>query len=104
MCGIVGLAGRLSQSEAADVAARMNGTIAHRGPDDEGQWSTDGFAFAMRRLSIIDLSGGHQPMWSEGGVGNIIHGENFNFRALRGQLEKDGYGFTSKSDTEVILH
>lgn len=104
MCGIVGLASRLPQAEAAELVARMNGTIAHRGPDDEGQWSTDGFAFAMRRLSIIDLSGGHQPMWSDDGVGIIFNGEIYNYRALRAELEKDGYGFASKSDTEVILH
>jgi asparagine synthase (glutamine-hydrolysing) len=104
MCGIVGLAGRFSQSEAAEAAARMNATIVHRGPDDEGLWAADGFAFAMRRLSIIDLAGGHQPMWSDDGVGIVFNGEIYNYRALRVELEACGYAFATRSDTEVILH
>ena len=104
MCGIVGLAGQFSQSEAAQLASRMSGTIVHRGPDDEGLWATDGFAFAMRRLSIIDLAGGHQPIWSDDGVGIIFNGEIYNYRALRAELEASGYVFASHSDTEVILH
>ena len=86
MCGIVGLAGQFSQSEAAQLASRMSGTIVHRGPDDEGLWATDGFAFAMRRLSIIDLAGGHQPIWSDDGVGIIFNGEIYNYRALRAEF------------------
>jgi asparagine synthase (glutamine-hydrolysing) len=104
MCGIVGLAGRVSQSEAADSVARMNATIVHRGPDDEGFWATDGFAFAIRRLSIIDLTSGHQPMWSDDGVGIVFNGEVYNYRALRTELEASGYVFATRSDTEVILH
>ena len=68
----------------------MNATIVHRGPDDDGLWATDGFAFAMRRLSIIDLAGGHQPMWSDDGVGIIFNGEIYNYRALRAELEASG--------------
>lgn len=82
----------------------MNGEIVHRGPDDEGVWGTDGFAFAMRRLSIIDLPGGHQPMWTEDGVGIVYNGEIYNYRALRADLEKSGYSFRTRSDTEVILN
>ena len=104
MCGIVGLAGRMSRSEATDSAAKMNAAIVHRGPDDEGLWATDGFAFAMRRLSIIDLAGGHQPMWSDDGVGIIFNGEIYNYRALRAELQASGYVFATHSDTEVILH
>lgn len=103
MCGIVGLAGRFSAAEAADLADRMNGTIVHRGPDDAGRWSTDGFAFAMRRLSIIDLAGGHQPMWTDDGVGIVFNGEIYNYRSLRAELESEGCVFRSHSDTEVIL-
>jgi asparagine synthase (glutamine-hydrolysing) len=103
MCGIVGLAGNLSQSEAAQLAERMSRTLVHRGPDDEGLWATDGFAFAMRRLSIIDLAGGHQPMWSDDGIGIIFNGEIYNYRALRAELEASGIRFASHSDTEVIL-
>jgi asparagine synthase (glutamine-hydrolysing) len=104
MCGIVGLAGRFSAAEAGELVDRMNGTIVHRGPDDAGLWATDGFAFAMRRLSIIDLAGGHQPMWSDDGVGIVFNGEIYNYRALRAELESAGYAFHSHSDTEVILH
>jgi asparagine synthase (glutamine-hydrolysing) len=104
MCGIVGLAGKFSQSEGAKLADRMNRAIVHRGPDDEGLWATDGFAFAMRRLSIIDLAGGGQPIWSDDGVGIIFNGEIYNYRALRADLEASGYVFASQSDTEVILH
>lgn len=103
MCGIVGIAGPFSTDQAKELAARMNETIVHRGPDDAGLWSTDRFAFAMRRLSIIDLSGGHQPMWTDDGVGIVFNGEVYNYRALRKELEDDGYSFTTTSDTEVIL-
>lgn len=104
MCGIVGLAGRYSAAEAAGLAGRMNESIVHRGPDDAGLWSTDGFAFAMRRLAIIDLAGGHQPMWTADGVGIVFNGEIYNYRALRAELETAGYVFHSHSDTEVILN
>lgn len=86
------------------MASRMNRAIVHRGPDDEGLWATDGFAFAMRRLSIIDLAGGHQPIWSDDGVGIVFNGEIYNYRALRAELEASGYAFTTQSDTEVILN
>jgi len=104
MCGIVGVAGPLSAATASELVRRMNASIVHRGPDDAGSWSTEGFAFAMRRLSIIDLAGGHQPMWTEDGVGIVFNGEIYNYRALRAELEAAGYGFRSHSDTEVILH
>ncbi|MCU0842633.1 MAG: asparagine synthase (glutamine-hydrolyzing) [Thiobacillaceae bacterium] len=104
MCGIVGLAGRYSAAEAGELADRMNGSIVHRGPDDAGGWATDGFAFAMRRLSIIDLAGGHQPMWTDDGVGIVFNGEIYNYRALRAELEAGGRVFRSQSDTEVSLH
>jgi len=104
MCGIVGVAGPLSAATASELVRRMNASIVHRGPDDAGSWGTEGFAFAMRRLSIIDLAGGHQPMWTEDGVGIVFNGEIYNYRALRAELEAAGYGFRSHSDTEVILH
>lgn len=104
MCGIVGLAGHFSETDGAELAGRMNQAIVHRGPDDAGLWATDGFAFAMRRLSIIDLAGGHQPMWSGDGVGIVFNGEIYNYRTLRAELETSGYAFNSHSDTEVILN
>jgi asparagine synthase (glutamine-hydrolysing) len=81
----------------------MNRAILHRGPDDVGEWGTGGFAFGMRRLSIIDLAGGHQPMWTEDGVGIVLNGEVYNYRSLRQNLQNDGYSFKTNSDTEVVL-
>ena len=104
MCGIVGIAGSFSREQCADILRRMNAAIVHRGPDDEGQWSEDGFGFAMRRLSIIDLATGHQPMWDEqSGVGVVYNGEVFNYRALRDQMQQQGHRFRTTSDTEVVL-
>ena len=105
MCGIVGLIGSFSREEGAAVCTRMNEAIAHRGPDDHGDFATDGFAFAMRRLSIIDLSGGHQPMWGEGpdAVGIVFNGEIYNYLEIREKLAAAGHRFSTRSDTEVIL-
>jgi asparagine synthase (glutamine-hydrolysing) len=83
---------------------RMNASVAHRGPDDEGSWLGENFAFGMRRLSIIDLPGGRQPMWDErSGIGIVYNGEVYNYRALRGALEKIGIQFRTTSDSEVVL-
>ncbi|HEV2705046.1 MAG TPA: asparagine synthase (glutamine-hydrolyzing) [Pyrinomonadaceae bacterium] len=105
MCGIVGVAGDLSRAESLRVVQKMNDAILHRGPDDEGAWAQDGFAFAMRRLSIIDLAGGHQPMWDEqSGLGVVFNGEVYNYRALRRRLEDRGQRhWATQSDTEVVL-
>jgi asparagine synthase (glutamine-hydrolysing) len=81
----------------------MTRALVHRGPDDEGLWAADGVAMGMRRLSIIDLAGGHQPMWTADGVGIVFNGEIYNYKALRQELVDDGYVFGSQSDTEVIL-
>jgi len=104
MCGIVGVFGVESMENGLNVVERMNHAILHRGPDDAGQWGTGGIAFGMRRLSIIDLAGGHQPMWTEDGVGIVLNGEIYNYRSLRQCLEADGYSFKTNSDTEVVLH
>ena len=82
----------------------MNDALEHRGPDDEGVWAEDGFAFAMRRLSIIDLPGGHQPMWDEQkNLGVVLNGEIYNYRALRERLGRTMGSFATSSDTEVVL-
>jgi asparagine synthase (glutamine-hydrolysing) len=65
MCGIVGVLAVESMHEGLHIVERMNHAILHRGPDEVGEWETGEFAFGMRRLSIIDLTGGHQPMWTE---------------------------------------
>src|SRR5215510_10852672 len=86
----------------------MANVIAHRGPDDSGEWydRPAGVGLAHRRLSIIDLSPlGHQPMWdATGRVAVTFNGEIYNYRELRTQLEGQGHVFSSKSDTEVLLN
>ena len=104
MCGIVGAFRTGSTNAGAEVVARMNAIIEHRGPDDHGSWAMDNAAVAMRRLSIIDLAGGHQPMVTDDGVVIVFNGEIYNYRILREELQKAGYRFRTSSDTEVILN
>lgn len=104
MCGIAGIIGPGSREEKAGLLAGMTRSIAHRGPDDEGHWVDEQVALGMRRLSIIDLAAGHQPMWREDGIGVVFNGEIYNYRSLRRQLEDEGYAFRTRSDTEVLLH
>ena len=79
--------------------------IRHRGPDDEGVWVDEGVALGMRRLSIIDLSTGHQPIHNEDrSVWIVFNGEIYNFRELRRELEAAGHRFYTSTDTEVIVH
>ena len=103
MCGIVGMAGRHEPS----WVERMNAAIEHRGPDDRGiyQSSDRSVTLAMRRLSILDLSGGHQPMSNhDATIWIVYNGEVFNSPELRQRLEREGCRFkTANSDTEVIL-
>jgi asparagine synthase (glutamine-hydrolysing) len=104
MCGIVGIVGPYSQERCVEILRKMNGAIVHRGPDDGGIWAEDGFGFAMRRLSIIDLAGGLQPMWDDkANLGVVFNGEVYNYRTLREQLQKQGHSFRTTSDTEVVL-
>jgi len=104
MCGIVGIAGHLRRERLALAVNAMNAAVTHRGPDDEGSWVGDNFAFGMRRLSIIDLAGGHQPMWdSRTGTGMVYNGEVYNYKAIRAGLERAGLSFQTTSDSEVVL-
>ncbi len=83
----------------------MNRRMVHRGPDDEGVFESDAVVLGMRRLSIIDLGGGHQPLSTpDQSCWIIINGEIYNFRALRDELERAGHAFRTRSDTEVALH
>jgi asparagine synthase (glutamine-hydrolysing) len=83
----------------------MMGQMHHRGPDDEGLFADDSVALGMRRLSIIDLGGGHQPLFNEDGtVAVVFNGEIYNFQELRHTLESRGHVFRTASDTEVIVH
>ena len=105
MCGIAGIVGRREDTvDAADVH-RMCETIVHRGPDDEGIYSHGPAGLGMRRLSIIDLAGGRQPIHNEDKtIWVVFNGEIYNFRELRTELEGRGHHFYTHSDTEVIVH
>lgn len=101
MCGIAGFAGNGSR----EALRLMASAIQRRGPDDEGFYEAPGVGFAFRRLSIIDVKGGHQPLSNQdGSVWVMLNGEIYGFETLRRELEKEGYRFATKSDTEVIAH
>lgn len=90
---------------AHDVVHRMNQTMIHRGPDDGGVFVGPGIGLGHRRLSIIDLAGGHQPMSNEDGtIWVLLNGEIYNYSELRAELLQGGHKFTTKSDTEAIVH
>src|SRR6476646_2597136 len=88
-----------------EIVRRMTDSIAHRGPDDEGYFFSGPLGLGFRRLSIIDLSGGHQPMFdAQQTVCIIFNGEIYNYKELRQELQKYGHCFRTNSDTEVIIH
>jgi asparagine synthase (glutamine-hydrolysing) len=104
MCGIVGIIGKDTQNKH-DIVRLMSDTIRHRGPDDDGFFDDEHVSLGMRRLSIIDLKTGKQPITSADGNSMIFfNGEIYNYRELRVELEKKGYVFKTDSDTETILH
>jgi asparagine synthase (glutamine-hydrolysing) len=104
MCGIAGFLLRNSQAKAADVRA-MTDVIRHRGPDDEGVYTDGPCGIGMRRLSIIDLSTGHQPMSNEdSSVWVVFNGEIYNYQELRQDLIQRGHQFRTNSDTETLVH
>jgi asparagine synthase (glutamine-hydrolysing) len=106
MCGIVGIAQRPDRRRfGADDVRRMADKIVHRGPNDYGIHDGGEVLIGMRRLSIIDLGGGHQPIANEDGtIWVVCNGEIYNFRALRKSLEEQGHRFRTNSDTEVLVH
>lgn len=106
MCGIVGIVHHgIKGAVNPGVLRRMNDSLTHRGPDDEGYWLNQNVGLGMRRLSIIDLEGGHQPLSNEEeNVWTVFNGEIYNFQALRDELLKKGHRFKTRSDTEVIVH
>jgi asparagine synthase (glutamine-hydrolysing) len=106
MCGICGIA-TAERGAVADVEAvrRMNARLVHRGPDSDGVFQDSGVALAMRRLSIIDLEHGDQPISNEDGSLTVVqNGEIYNYRELRRELEGRGHRFRTSSDTEVLVH
>jgi asparagine synthase (glutamine-hydrolysing) len=109
MCGICGIVGIEDAQESARIVRRMAAAIVHRGPDEDGfliaPTAAPGVALGMRRLSIIDLPGGHQPIYNErGDVAIVYNGEIYNFRELHAELESAGHKFRTRSDTEVVVH
>ncbi len=102
MCGLAGFAG---SGGSAEALRKMAKAIERRGPDDDGFFEAPGVGFGFRRLSIIDVGGGHQPLSNEdGSVQVMLNGEIYGFQRLRDALLADGYRFKTKSDTEVIVH
>jgi asparagine synthase (glutamine-hydrolysing) len=104
MCGICGVAGG-DPAAGRELVHRMCSAMVHRGPDDEGSVQLDGVALGMRRLSIVDLEGGHQPMHNEDSTVWVVqNGEIYNHLELRKLLIAAGHSFNTQSDTEVLVH
>ena len=104
MCGIAGWYRRGARSVTPEAIAKQCDRIVHRGPDDCGYLTDGDFGFGMRRLSIIDIAGGHQPIVTPDGRYSIVfNGEIYNHLELRRALDKDGYRFQTRSDTETLL-
>ena len=106
MCGLTGFALHDPRSVPDEaLLRRITDTLVHRGPDDAGYFTSAPFALGFRRLSIIDLAGGHQPLVNEtGDVVTVMNGEIYNFRELRAELEAAGHTFRTNADTEVLVH
>jgi asparagine synthase (glutamine-hydrolysing) len=105
MCGICGIYNLDGKPVDEGLLRRMNSKLSHRGPDDEGYHVDGPIGLGHRRLSIIDLNTGHQPIHNEDGTKTIVfNGEIYNFAEIRKDLESKGHVFTTRTDTEVILH
>jgi asparagine synthase (glutamine-hydrolysing) len=105
MCGIVGYVNANSSGASREILQKMNQCIVHRGPDEDGFYVKESVGLAMRRLSIIDLAGGQQPIFNRDKTKAIVfNGEIYNFQQLRADLEKQGHEFYTNSDTEAIIH
>ncbi|HJT19240.1 MAG TPA: asparagine synthase (glutamine-hydrolyzing), partial [Nitrospira sp.] len=105
MCGIAGIVAQRNRPIAVEELRAMCAAMVQRGPDDEGTFLGNGAGLAMRRLSIIDLETGHQPVANEdGSVWVVLNGEIYNYQTLRHELERRGHRFATGTDTEVIVH
>ena len=105
MCGFAGYINNYATFDKMEVIKAMADRIVHRGPDDAHYYVDDGISLGFRRLSIIDLEGGRQPILNEdGNLGLLFNGEIYNYQAIREELLKAGHVFTTKTDSEVILH
>ena len=104
MCGIYGFINFNGAAAQPEWLARMGAATVHRGPDDEGAYTAGACGIGMRRLSIIDLAGGHQPLSSaDGKLWLVCNGEIYNYRELRCALEEKGHRFKTQTDCEVLL-
>src|SRR5438105_5336325 len=105
MCGIAGLLSLGDKPVSEYEVQSMCDAMVHRGPNDAGYYVRDGVALGMRRLSIIDLATGHQPVHNEDqSVWVVFNGEIYNFQSLRVSLERQGHRFYTGTDTEVIVN
>ncbi|MBE6611439.1 MAG: asparagine synthase (glutamine-hydrolyzing) [Ruminococcaceae bacterium] len=103
MCGFVGFSGKLERKQ--EILNKMMARIIHRGPDSAGEYLDEDAALGFRRLSIIDLANGSQPMYNEdGSIVIVFNGEIYNFMELCRELQHDGHVFATNSDTEVLVH
>jgi asparagine synthase (glutamine-hydrolysing) len=104
MCGIAAIVDFRAPPDAR-VAERMRDAMVHRGPDQAGCYTDERVALAMRRLAIIDVAGGDQPIANEdGSVVVVLNGEIYNYQQLRRDLMRRGHRFSTSSDTEVLVH
>ncbi|MEE4272569.1 MAG: asparagine synthase (glutamine-hydrolyzing) [Thermoanaerobaculales bacterium] len=104
MCGIAGILGQTDRIERSRRVRAMTATLIHRGPDDEGFFDDESASLGFRRLSVIDLETGQQPIvLSDGRAAVVLNGEIYNFRELRAELQSKGHRFRSKGDAEVVL-
>ncbi len=105
MCGICGLSHSTNQKPSRALLEKMNTAIAHRGPDSDGFYTDAGIGLAMRRLAVIDVSGGDQPIANEDeSLWIIFNGECYNYPEMRAELECRGHRLSTKTDTECIVH
>jgi asparagine synthase (glutamine-hydrolysing) len=105
MCGIAGFVVNRPMEHRREVLGRMTAALRHRGPDDEGAYVDNHVALGIRRLAVIDLAGGQQPIANEDGtIQVVLNGEIYNFADLRHRLERHGHRFRTRSDAEVIVH
>src|SRR3970040_2426393 len=105
MCGIVGVVDLRGRPIDTSWIDSMNDSLVHRGPDDGGSYVRGSVGLGMRRLSIIDVAGGHQPVYNEDrSICAVFNGEIYNYLELRADLEKAGHRFYTHSDTETLVH
>ncbi|MBM3252293.1 MAG: asparagine synthetase B, partial [Candidatus Omnitrophica bacterium] len=101
MCGIFGVNRHLDRESISEIS----GTLLHRGPDEEGYFTNENFSLIHKRLKVIDLKTGRQPIFNEDNTkGIIFNGEIFNYQELKNNLLKQGHKFKTNTDTEVALH